>query len=431
MLIYTSHDTPRFHYAAHCLLDPLWSDVVVTNDAAVFHAHQGPKIAYGDPLFSDAIHVPFIGGVVWYGAPQKHDVQFGTWRGIPTLYAGEGEIPFDVFAGVFFLLSRYEEYGPYQGDAMGRFPSTLSLTGDPLLLLHPLIDEWRMALMQTIQERWPVIESKKTTYLFYSSIDVDSAFAYVGKGFARSCAGMAKDLLKRDWSNLKSRISTLLKRNTDKYDTYGYIQSRLQRFHCAHIYFFQVSDLAEFDRNVRHTSKLLRSTIQKLSGDHPIGVHPGVGSNFKIHALVEEKNRLENILGTEVHCSRQHYLMLKFPATYRALIRAGIKEDFTMGYADAIGFRAGTSMPFYWYDLEQDCVTSLLVHPIAMMDTTLRKYMRLQPQEAMQEGRQLMDRIKAVNGQCLVVWHNETLSESDGWEGWRRVWEDQLEYGNR
>ena len=431
MLIYTIHDTPRFRYAAHCLLDPILSDVFITNDEAQFQSHPGPKMAYGSCPASDAIHIPVIGNLVWQGAPQKHDIKCGTWHSTPILYAGDGDVPFDVFAATFFLLSRYEEYAPYQGDAMGRFTSSLSVTGDPSLLQRPLIDEWRQLLMQTILVKWPEIEIKKNSYRFYSSIDVDSAFAYVGKGFVRSCGGFAKDVWKRDWRNLKSRLSTLLQRNADKYDTYGYIQNTLQRYGCEHIYFFQLSDWAKYDRNVSHTSEVLRRKIKDVSSVYTVGVHPGVRSNFNKQVLETEKSRLENIIGQEVHHSRQHYLMLKFPTTYQELIRVGIKEDFTMGYADAIGFRAGTSMPFYWYDLQQDCVTPLLVHPIAMMDTTLRKYMHLAPQEAMQAGRTLIDHVRAVSGQCLVVWHNETLSESDGWEGWRPVWEDQLAYGNQ
>jgi hypothetical protein len=64
-----------------------------------------------------------------------------------------------------------------------------------------------------------------------------------------------------------------------------------------------------------------------------------------------------------------------------------------------------------------------------MMDTTMRKYMKLSPQEATALGREIIQRIRQSNGQCLILWHNESFSEADGWQGWRPVWEDQLAHG--
>jgi hypothetical protein len=430
MLIYTTHDTPRFRYAVDVLLGGICAELIITVDADVFQHHAGAKMAYCLRQFNDAWSVPVIGVPVWRGGTVKHDVSKGQWMDMPTLYPGAGDIPFDVFAATFFLVSRYEEYWPFQGDSMGRFASLHSVVGEATYLQRPLIDEWRGAIFQMIRAKWPTEILLEPSYRLYSTIDVDSAFAYVGKGITRTCAGMAKDVLHRKWPNLKYRLLTILGMRADKYDTYAYIDSILSRYRCQHIYFFQLSDLAEFDRNVRYTSKALRNIIRQLSREYAVGIHPGVRSNFKPQLLDQEKVRLENIIGDDVTQSRQHYLYLRFPSTYQELLRVGIREDFTMGYADAIGFRAGTSLPFQWFDLEIDRVTDLKVYPIAMMDTTLHKYVKLKPTEAMHAGRALIDRVRMAKGQCMILWHNESLSESDGWEGWRTVWEDQLQYGN-
>jgi hypothetical protein len=430
MLIFTAHDTSRFRYAADILFGAIKTEWEITTDEARFQSYTGPKLTYSLRSFVDALRIPVVGNSLWRGAPIKQTLSQGDWHGIPTLYAQEGDIPFDIFGAVFFMVSRYEEYCAFEPDIMGRFPSIRSQTGSPAWLERPVVDEWRMALVALLNQHWPGSVQMDESYRMYSTIDVDSAYAYIGKGLTRTCAGMAKDALRRDWPNLKHRIQTILGWRQDKYDTYDYIESVLQQFRCQQFYFFQLSDLAEFDRNVRYTSKTLRKRIKDLSREFSVGIHPGVRSNFKMDVLDEEKVRLENIVGDYVQYSRQHYLMLRFPKTYQELLRVGITEDFTMGYADAIGFRAGTSLPFNWYDISLDRVTSLRVHPITMMDTTLRKYMKLTPDEAMLKSRLLIDRIRAVHGQCVILWHNETLSESDGWQGWRRVWEDQLAYGN-
>ncbi len=43
---------------------------------------------------------------------------------------------------------------------------------------------------------------------------------------------------------------------------------------------------------------------------------------------------------------------MALPQTYAALIALGIHTDYSMGYGTHLGFRAGTSRSFYWYQLD-------------------------------------------------------------------------------
>ena len=51
------------------------------------------------------------------------------WKGLPVFFqtTSDSDIPFDVFAASFFLVSRYEEYLEFQPDAHGRFPDQIHL----------------------------------------------------------------------------------------------------------------------------------------------------------------------------------------------------------------------------------------------------------------------------------------------------------------
>src|SRR6188474_223470 len=51
------------------------------------------------------------------------------WNGLwaPFLSESECQIPFDLFAGIFFLMSRAEEYEPFTPDRHGRYPATESV----------------------------------------------------------------------------------------------------------------------------------------------------------------------------------------------------------------------------------------------------------------------------------------------------------------
>jgi hypothetical protein len=97
-----------------------------------------------------------------------------------------------------------------------------------------------------------------------------------------------------------------------------------------------------------------------------------------------------------------------------------------MGYATHIGFRAGTSLPFRFYDLGREEETGLLLHPFAVMDVTLRQYMRLRPDEAKVRIERLIDKVRITGGIFTSLWHNESLSEESEWKGWREVFEDMV-----
>jgi len=97
--------------------------------------------------------------------------------------------------------------------------------------------------------------------------------------------------------------------------------------------------------------------------------------------LRKEISRLRKVLKRDISKARQHFLMLHFPATYRRLIDHDITDDYTMGFSGEVGFRASICTPFYFYDIEQETVTKLLIHPFAVMDATLKYYMKVKPED--------------------------------------------------
>ena len=124
--------------------------------------------------------------------------------------------------------------------------------------------------------------------------------------------------------------------------------------------------------------------------------------------------------------SRNHYITLKFPETYRNLISAGITDDYTMGFPDATGFRAGTSQDFYWYDLKDERQTVLKIHPFCLMDVTLRKYLKMRWEHADFVLNKIEKNIKNVDGRMTILLHNESLSGNDDWEDWDTVFRNFL-----
>jgi hypothetical protein len=104
----------------------------------------------------------------------------------------------------------------------------------------------------------------------------------------------------------------------------------------------------------------------------------------------------------------------------------GICEDFSMGYHDEPGFRAGISRPFYFYNINTESVTEMKVFPFQVMDATLMQYKKLGPMVAADLISKIMGEVKRAGGTFISIWHNTSLLDNRAWHPWREVFESVL-----
>lgn len=163
----------------------------------------------------------------------------------------------------------------------------------------------------------------------------------------------------------------------------------------------------------------MRQTAKKYS----VGIHPSFVSEDASGkgVLPVEISRFSKIIGKKPEKSRQHFIRLTLPNTYLRLIANDVREDYTMGYASHIGFRAGICTPYYFYDLNEDHETSFKVFPFQIMDVTLRFYLNMEPQKATEEIGNLMQEVKNAGGTFISIWHNESLTDRGKWKGYKEV----------
>jgi hypothetical protein len=235
------------------------------------------------------------------------------------------------------------------------------------------------------------------------------------------------DVLRLKFGRALTRLKCVLFNEQDPFDTYEYILdtclSRAIELRC----FFLLADRSRYDINVDHRNSQLRERIEDMrDGGAVVGIHPGYESHNDIRIVRTEIGRLNAILGDKTQHSRQHFLKFRLPVTYRRLLECDILHDHSMGYADVPGFRAGTAHPYKWFDVERNEITPLLVHPIIVMDSTLRDYQKLNPADALRVIAELKTEVKATGGDFVSLWHNETVAEQGDWVGWRAVWEEAI-----
>ena len=333
---------------------------------------------------------------------------------------------FDVFSASFFLASRMEEYWKHERDEHGRYTSSNSIMTKLGVLHLPLINIWGKVLQTKLSNFFNIVYKAPSQFKIINTIDIDNAWAFNNKGVVRSVGGVGKAALKGDFTEVKNRVGTTILGKEDPYDTYDYINQITKEKGIESIYFFLLGDRAEFDKNVSHKNPKLIQLIQELSKENKIGIHPSYQSYLKASVQEKEKKRLEKILKAKVTIGRKHFLKLSIPETYRNYATVGIKEDYTMGYADNVGFRAGICTSFTFFDIIEDKELPVKIHPFAYMDGSLNQYLKLSIKESIQKIQQLKAEVKSVNGHFIGVWHNETLNDKGIWKGWKAVYEEGL-----
>lgn len=429
LLIYSPQITPRLKYIFQFIFrEVILSDFKLTDDTKHFLEYPGPKFTYGaTPLGKELFFKAHP--LLTNNHIESIEIEATHFEGEKVPFAVKGgALPFDLFAASFYLLSRYEEYLPHTPDQHFRFPANESLLYQYNLLQKPVVDYWSLSLKKLLLAHFPQLVFANKRFKFIPTIDIDRAYRFKSNGIVKNTARLVKALAQ--WNT--ERILHLLKTGTgqqkDPFDTYAYLHHLHQKYQLEPIYFFLLSYKGDkaHDVNIHPNDKALQQLIINTAKQAKVGLHPSYASNTHFYKLNEEKTLLEQLLQEPISISRQHYLKLQVPKTYLQLTKANILHDYTMGYAAQVGFRAGTCTPFFWYDLQLEKQSHLKVHPFAVMDATLRRYLQLNPSQAFELICTLMGHVKAVNGTFYSLWHNESVSDAEEWKGWKTLYEKML-----
>jgi len=431
LLLYSETYPPRLKYICQqVFFHWLGLSVEHTNDVANYQQFEGIKINYGTtPLISNDFLLAKT-AFLYENTIKKHSLRPIVYNKIPAFFSTQipnSVFPFDLLATLFFHLSRYEEYLPFQADSHGRFPASQSWAYQNGFLQKPIVDLLIKELKTSLKKHYPQIIFKPQTFQFLPTYDIDMAWAFRHKGWKRAIGGYVSDVLKGQFLSLKNRVRTHLALQTDPFQTFDWLDAMTRKFKLQPIYFFLLGDYGKFDKNNEVNNSIFQKLIKSIADIHQTGIHPSYQSTDKLETIKKEKQRLTNITQQSIHRSRQHYLKVHLPTTYQQLIAAGITEDYSMGYAMDLGFRAGTSLPFYWYDLSKEATTKLKIHSFHVMEVTLKEYLHLNPEVAKAKIGELISTVKSVDGTFCSLWHNSSFSELEGWNEWEEVYVDLLE----
>jgi hypothetical protein len=422
--IYSASDVPRLRYIAGIILGEIlglsWE---VITDKRKLGKH--PVINYSDEKIEGSFKIcPH--SILFEKGLSTQELVITEWKGLPVFFQSDSDsdLPFDIFAASFYLVSRYEEYLDYKPDIHGRFPAAASLALRNGFLQKPVIDFWCREMSKVFLKKCQTLVFKRNDYKALLTIDTDQPFAYLGKSLFRSIGGLINDL--KDTGDASGRFKTVAKGEKDPFQVFDYITQKVDSTGTELRFFFPVGDNSKYDKNPSWKNQEYRDLMRMLSSGYKSGLHPSYNAAGELQVLKTEAHRLRTILNSDITSGRFHYIRLFSPKCYTDLINAGINEDYSMGYPDEPGFRAGIARPYYFYDVTEDKQTSLKIFPFQVMDATLYQYKNLDPVTAGELILKLIDETRKAGGLFVSIWHNTSLLDNDEWREWRVVFEQML-----
>jgi hypothetical protein len=425
IIIFSTENLPRLRYIAGLILgDILGLSWEITTDKRKLGKH--PVINYSSENVNGAFKIS-PDPLLFEKGIEARNIITDTWKGMPVFFltSGDSDFPFDIFAASFYLVTRYEEYCEFQPDEYGRFRATSSFAFKNGFLGVPVVDMWVKEMSKALLKRFQNLAFKRNEYKALLTIDSDEPYAYIGRSLLDSLGGLFHDL-KSSTGQVGNRYRIMTKGEKDPYDVYDYILQQIQKYNSDARFFFPVGDHSKYDKNPSWKNVEYRNLINGIADKHNTGLHPSFYASGNSAIMNSEIARMKTILKKEIVSSRFHYIRLFMPRSYQDIADAGIREDFSMGYPDEPGFRAGISRPFYFFNVSEDKQTSLKIIPFQVMDVTLQSYKNLDPAASKEIILKLINETRKSGGLFVSVWHNTSLLDDQAWKGWREVFELML-----
>ena len=357
-----------------------------------------------------------------------------TWRGIPLLFGEPREewsadesqliIHADLLASTYFLISRYEEmYRRSERDSYGRFPGKSSLPYRAGFLHRPIIDEYGEALRQIllktgIAERHNLrLEERPQTFSRVNlTHDLSRPYNYRGwRSFLRAWLKQKKSPLEAARLSFSADVEDdyftfpkFLKWDRNTCDSLGRDRSDI-------FLFIRMPSRHPLDKPYYSLHSLYLRRILSIAAKHKVllALQCSYAAGHQSELISKERHQFEKAFRQRPRGLRHNKLTSCEPEDLLQAYVSGFRNDYSMGYADVVGFRLGTCRPVKFINPNTRLLTELILHPLVLRDLTLsdQRYMALEQDEAERIAHDLIRMTARYNGELTLLWHNDLLSQ--------------------
>lgn len=287
---------------------------------------------------------------------------------------------------------------------------------------HPLIDIFLNRILNIIG----VARKSKQKFEFTQDLDVPSI--YVCGNFQERIKNI-KMILYIFIENLflylrLKRISHFSQ--LDRHYNFWWILKTLRDFDIHGILFIlQDIKYSKFNRSYSLNNRLIVRIIKKYQNSKfKIGLHPGYYSSSNGQTVQRCLDKFSSHNDIDSSISRMHYLRITDLSILSRLARSGVKHEYSMGFAEAPGFRAGTCHAYRFFDVFENKQTDMYIHPLIFMECSAAedRYLALGYGDRLVDlAYKLQHRCNKVNGTFSLLWHNCRLVSLEQQDCFKKV----------
>ena len=324
----------------------------------------------------------------------------------------------DIFASIFFMLTRWEEYTNKIRDKHERFPAAASLAYKFNFLHRLVVNEYLEMLWNMLKFLGINQERKKREFKLVPTHDVDFPLRYYSA--AKTAKEIGRDLLinkkyfdafkkAKEYSFIKLGIKN------DPYDTFDYMINLEKEAGLEAYFFFMGAGTSPiYDDGYSMNDPQIQNLVKKIiKNGHKIGIHPSYFTFNNKEQMRREKENIEKATGLKISCGRQHYLRFAIPNTWQIWEDNGMEWDSTLSYADKEGFRCGVCYEYSVFNILSRKKLKLKEKPLIVMEGSFTTYQPdIKPEEMLEKIKKLAATVKKYNGEFVFLWHNSCLLNS-------------------
>jgi hypothetical protein len=407
ILIYVSKITSRKEYIfKHIFKRLLQQDYELTTDIQKFVGHKGVKLSYGNKPLGNELYI-WSYGLLDENSIEIHDINQCKWNGMPAFFTApkSSNIPFDIFSSTFYLITRYEEYLPQVKDDLGRYDPVESIAVKGNFLQLPIVDIWAQFLLAKINEVFQESLSRSRQATTTVSIETTFLRKYNWRGLIANLRTFLIHVQSLRLKHAVQQLMILLGFYPDPFENEDYILERLSHYSGKRrslnddpkqvVFFF---NLGTGGFNNAFKNEKFVECMKHIADYVKVGLR--FSERCDAGMMQEEAKRFERIFSRPLVKTMAANSKIEIPGHYKQLVDVDKIQDYSMGYVNMPGFRAGTSMPYYFYDLDYEVQTPLLIHPYALHYKSIEGRM-LNGQKQIIE--QIADRVREVSGDFIVM----------------------------
>ncbi len=321
----------------------------------------------------------------------------------------------DVFATLFFMLTRWEEYVIKDRDEHNRFPHQSSLAYKNNFLNRAIVNEYVEFFWNMLNSLDNSIVRKQQNFSLLLTHDVDEIERYLTpKNLLKALAGdiiYRKSLIKL-FQTLTEYIQIKRSNKKDPYDTFEMIMNMSEEFGLkSHFFFMAGGTSKKYDNRYKIESDKSHKIINNIQDrGHFIGIHPSYNAYNNALQFKKEKDALEKVSLSKITSGREHYLRFEVPITWQLWEENEYKWCSNLAYAQQSGFRTGCCIPYTPFNILSRKQLTIVERPLILMEATFAQ--EVQSVEAFNKlADYYFDIVKKYQGEFVLLWHNASFNE--------------------